>query len=855
MNKQFVKDPVCGMEVNPDESKFKFPFEGETYYFCSSDCRKKFLLSPRQYVQNSEQEEIDPVCHMKVLPSRAAGKVEYHSKTYYFCSDHCVHKFQEDPEKYLAKDYDPTTIHEHVEGATYTCPMHPEVKEDHPGACPDCGMALEPESIPTVKIQYTCPMHPEAVQDHPGSCPKCGMALEPMQVVQEEDDSELRYMSRHFWASLVMSLPVLVVAMWEMIPGNILSKTFSGFSLGLFQFFLATPVVWWGGWEFFKRGWASIKNKSPNMFTLISIGTAAAWVYSTAALFFPEIFPDGFRKEDGTIPVYFEAAAVIITLVLMGQVLELRARKKTSEAIKSLMSLAPDTAIVIQEDGSEKEIPTLFVKPGDKVRVKPGAKIPVDGEVIEGKSVVDESMLTGEPIPVEKKVGDKVSAGTLNQTGAFILKALRTGSDTMLAKIIDLVSKAARSRAPMQKLADTVSLYFVPAVVLSAIITFIVWAIFGPQPAYAYAIVNAVAVLIIACPCALGLATPMSIMVGTGIGAKHGILIQDAEALETMSKVTDLVTDKTGTLTIGKPALTALILLQEGISRREVLAIAAGIELHSEHPLAEAILEAAKKEQVSPLETSDFHSVTGKGAQATFNGVLYSIGNEKLADVIGADISRFLQKADDLRKEGASVMFLYKAETPIAIFSMSDPIKEDSFAAIKALQKEGVEVHMLTGDNEVTAKAVAEKLGIQHVKAGVLPQDKHDYILSLKKQGKIVAMAGDGINDAPALAIADVGIAMGNGTDIAMESAGITLVKGSLMGIARARKLSEKVMRNIIENLWFAFGYNALGVPIAAGVLYPFFGILLSPIIAAAAMSFSSVSVISNSLRLRRVKL
>lgn len=851
------KDPVCGMDVDSEITKFKFPFEGETYYFCSADCRKKFLLSPREYTGKSgEQEELDPVCHMKVLPSRAAGEMEYKGKKYYFCSEHCVREFEKNPEKFLSDDYDPFMPAESVpEGTTYTCPMHPEVQQDSPGPCPDCGMALEPESIPTVKIQYTCPMHPEVIQDEPGACPKCGMALEPMQVMPEEDNTELRYMTRHFWASLGLSIPVLVAAMWEMIPGNWLSKTFSGFSLGLFQFLLATPVVWWGGWEFFKRGVASIKNLSPNMFTLISIGTGAAWFYSAVALFFPHIFPAGFQKEDGTIPVYFEAAAVIITLVLMGQVLELRARKKTSEAIKSLMSLAPDTAIVLQDDGSEKEIPTLLVKPGDKVRVKPGAKIPVDGEVVEGGSVVDESMLTGEPVPVEKKVGDKVSAGTLNQTGAFVLQATRTGSNTMLAKIIDLVAKASRSRAPMQKLADTVSLYFVPAVVLSAIITFIVWSIYGPQPAYAYALVNAVAVLIIACPCALGLATPMSIMVGTGIGAKHGILIQDAEALEAMSKVTDLVTDKTGTLTIGKPALTEMILADPNDNRDTLLSIAAGIEKHSEHPLAEAVMQAASEVNITSAEAKEFKSITGKGAQAKFDGETWSIGNEKLAEDLQADIGPFAEKVQELRAQGASVMYLFRAKAVKAILSMSDPIKEDSLEAIRALQEEGVEIHMLTGDNEVTARAVAQKMGIKHVRAGVMPQDKHDYILSLKKTGKIVAMAGDGINDAPALAAADVGIAMGNGTDIAMESAGITLVKGSLMGIARARKLSEKVMRNIIENLWFAFGYNALGVPIAAGVLYPFFGILLSPIIAAAAMSFSSVSVISNSLRLKRVKL
>lgn len=703
---------------------------------------------------------------------------------------------------------------------------------------------------------YTCPMHPQVRHIENDGCPICGMALEPEQISlsEEEDTSELDDMTRRFWISALLSFPLFIYAMGDLIPGRPFEGlVHQGWAQWL-QIPLAAPVVLWGGWPFFKRGWQSLRTRNLNMFTLIALGVGVAFVYSLVAVFIPSIFPDNFRNEAGHVAIYFEAAAVIVTLVLLGQVMELRARSQTSGAIRALLELAPPTAIRVNADGSEEEISLDLVKTGDRLRVRPGEKVPVDGEVFEGHSSVDESMVSGEPIPVEKQNGDPVIGGTVNGTGGLIITAVRVGDDTMLSQIVRMVAEAQRSRAPIQKLVDTVSGYFVPAVIVIAVLTFIIWAIFGPDPAMAFAIVNAVAVLIIACPCALGLATPMSIMVGTGKGAQNGILIKNAESLETFEKVTTIVVDKTGTLTEGKPKLMTVNPLGE-LTEAELLSYVAAVETASEHPLAEAIVKGANERGVDFDNAKQFESITGEGAQGRFKGKLVVIGNSKMMKRVGGFDAELATAAESYRSDGQTVMFVAINGVAAGLIGVADPIKATTPEAIKRLHAEGLKVVMLTGDSAGTANAVARQIGIDTVHADVSPEDKNRIIRELQSAGEIVAMAGDGINDAPALAQADIGIAMGTGTDVAMESAGVTLVKGDILGIAKARHLSRATMGNIRQNLFFAFIYNSLGVPIAAGLLYPFFGILLSPIIAAAAMSLSSVSVITNALRLRRVKL
>lgn len=706
-------------------------------------------------------------------------------------------------------------------------------------------------NLSNAPVEYTCPMHPQVVQPGPGSCPICGMALElKVFTAEKEENVELKEMTRRFWIGLFLTLPILFFTM----IGPLFSLRFSPAVSIWIQAALATPVVLWGGWPFFTRGWSSIIHRNLNMFTLISIGVGAAYLYSMIAAFWPSIFPLSFQSKNNEIPVYFEAASVITVLVLLGQVLELRARDRTSHAIRELLNLAPKTARLILEDKSEKDIPLEEVKKGDTLRVRPGEKVPTDGVVLEGSSSIDESMITGEPFPVTKHAGDKVTGATLNGSGSFIMRAERVGSETLLARIIHMVSEAQRSRAPIQKLADLVSSYFVPIVVAIAILTFIIWGLVGPTPALAHALINAVAVLIIACPCALGLATPMSIMVGVGQGARAGILIKNAEALEMMSKVNTVVVDKTGTLTEGKPKLTTIVSLGEK-SEDELLQLAASLEIASEHPLGIPIVSRAKEKNLSLLPIEDFKSVAGKGIIGKITGKTVAIGNQKLLSDLKIDLVIALEKADSFRQQGQTVLYLAMDEKLAGVLAVSDVIKASTKEAIEMLHKEGIRIVMLTGDNKTTAWAVGKALDIDEIEAEVLPEDKNRIIKRLQTDGQIVAMAGDGINDAPALAQANVGIAMGTGTDIAIESAGITLVKGDLRGIARARKLSHATMRNIKQNLWFAFIYNTLGVPIAAGVLYPVFGLLLSPIIASAAMTLSSVSVIMNSLRLNRKKL
>lgn len=796
---------------------------------------------------------IDPVCGMTVDPTDSAGSFEYQGTTYYFCSGGCLAKFKADPERFLdPKPEVPATAADM--GVEYTCPMHPEILQKGPGTCPKCGMALEPlHPVAAVKqTKWTCPMHPQIVKDEPGSCPICGMALEPMEVTLEEDNPELRDMTKRFWISAVLTLPLFLAVMPHLFGVDI-SHWISHALLGWTQLILATPVVLWGGWPFFQRGWASIVHRSPNMFTLIALGTGVAWGYSVVGVLAPQVFPGSFRNAMGGVDLYFEAAAVITTLVLLGQVLELRARSATSSAIRALLDLAPKQARRVR-DGVEEDIPLEHVHLGDILRVRPGESVPVDGIVTEGRSTVDESMITGEPMPVEKVEGSKVTGATVNQTGSFLMKAERVGSETLLGQIVKMVSEAQRSRAPIQKLADTVAGYFVPAVVLVAVISFAVWALTGPPPAMAYAVINAVAVLIIACPCALGLATPMSIMVGTGRGAQAGVLIKNAEALEAFEKVDTLVVDKTGTLTEGKPRLTAVNVLGR-LPEERILAIAAGLEQGSEHPLAAAIISGAKDRGIGPDRVGAFASVTGKGVTGSVGSDAAALGNLALMEHVGADPKDSAVQADLMRADGQTVMFLAVGREVIGLIGVADEIKASTPEAIKALHEEGVRVVMLTGDNRKTAEAVAKKLGIDEVHADVLPEGKIEIVKKLQAEGKIVGMAGDGINDAPALAQAHVGIAMGTGTDVAIESAAITLVKGDLLGLIRARRLSRATMSNIRQNLFFAFIYNVAGVPVAAGLLYPFTGLLLSPMIAALAMSLSSVSVIANALRLRSANL
>jgi len=798
---------------------------------------------------------IDPVCGMTVDEKSAAGSASHAGQTYYFCSARCLGQFQAAPSGYANADpvsaaAVPTPS---GSGVIYTCPMHPEVRQPSPGHCPKCGMTLEALAPPPSKaaVEYTCPMHPEVVRSEPGNCPKCGMALEPRNA-RMEDNSELADMTRRFWISAALSLPVFLLATVADLFPPAIPDALTPVLLQWLEFALATPVVLWGGWPIFQRGWASVVNRSLNMFTLIALGVGVAWTYSVVAMLMPGIFPPAMRSMEGTVPVYFEAAAVIMALVLLGQVMELRARSQTSAAIKLLLGLAPKTARIVRNDGSEKDIPLEQVQPGDVLRVRPGEKVPVDGTVLEGTSALDESMVTGESIPVEKTAGARLIGATVNGTGGLLMRAERVGADTLLAQIVHMVSEAQRSRAPIQRLADVTAGYFVPAVVLVALVTLVVWGIWGPEPRLAHAIVNAVAVLIIACPCALGLATPMSIMVGTGRGALAGVLIKNAEALEIMEKVNTLVVDKTGTLTEGKPKLTSVIPLG-GFDEDEVLRLGASLERASEHPLAAAIVNGAQEKGLALVSVSEFRSFTGKGVTGTVEKRMVALGNLKLFEELSIEPGELGARADTLRSDGQTVMLLAIDGRAAGLIGVADPIKDSTLDAIRALHEEGVQVIMLTGDNRTTAEAVARKLVIDRIEAEVLPEQKASIVKKLQAQGRIVAMAGDGINDAPALAQAQVGIAMGTGTDVAMESAGITLVKGDLRGIVRALRLSRATMRNIRQNLFFAFIYNVLGIPIAAGVLYPFFGLLLSPIIAAAAMSFSSVSVITNALRLNRV--
>ena len=810
-------------------------------------------------------QHIDPICGMTVDPSSAAGSWEYKGKTYYFCSTHCLNKFKQSPEAFLKGEATTPTPIKIQRTATpsssgandYTCPMHPEVHSKTPGSCPKCGMALEPTNPVTIaeKVEYTCPMHPEIVRDSPGNCPICGMALEPRTVTMvEEENPELTDMRRRFWISAALSIPVFAIGMSELLPGAPLQKLISMRALVWLQLLLSSPVVLWCGWPFFVRAWQSIGNRSLNMFTLIGMGVGVAYVYSVVATFLPQIFPVSFRDHMGNVPVYFEAASVITALVLLGQVLELKARSATSSAIKALLGLAPKTARRINPDGTEQDVPLAEVRQGDLLRVRPGEKTPVDGVIVEGRSSVDESMVTGEPIPVEKTAGDTVIGATVNGTGSFVMRAERVGAETLLAQIVQMVAEAQRSRAPIQKLADVVSSYFVPGVILIAVLTFLVWALVGPEPRMAHAIINAVAVLIIACPCALGLATPMSIMVATGKGAQFGVLFRNAEAIEVLRDVDTLVVDKTGTLTEGKPRLVT-IKTASGLSENEILRFVAALENASEHPLAAAIVAGARERGVEIGRAQGFESFTGKGVQGTVEGHSVALGNHALLESLGIDAGELLPSADAYRAEGQTVVFVTVDGKAVGLIGVADPIKQAAAEAVTELHGERMRVVMLTGDNRTTAEAVARKLNIDHVVAEVLPDQKAQVIKQLQQEGHKVAMAGDGINDAPALAQADVGIAMGTGTDVAMQSASVTLVRGDLRGIVRARRLSRATMKNIKENLFFAFVYNSLGVPIAAGVLYPIFGLLLSPMIAAAAMSFSSVSVIANALRLRSVRL
>ncbi len=808
-----VLDPVCGMTVDPARARSSSDHEGVPYHFCSEGCLNKFEADPEQYLAAA-----DPVCGMTVKKPSAKHTHDHAGTRYYFCCDGCRTKFAADPDQYLDKKSGAEV--DANDQRMYTCPMDPEVRQVGPGTCPKCGMALEPEEFS----------------------------------LEETENHELTDMKRRFKICAVLTLPIFAIGMAEMIPGRPLAGLVPPAALTWTQFLLATPVVLWGGLPFFQRGWQSVLTFNLNMFTLIAIGTGVAYIYSVVATLAPGIFPESFRGHGGLVPVYFEAAAVIITLVLVGQVMELRARDRTSNALRELLGLAPSTARIVRDDGSEEDIPIADVHPGDRLRVRPGEKIPVDGVVVDGHSSVDESMITGEPIPVEKLENDKVTGATVNLAGSFVMRAERVGRDTLLAQIVRTVSEAQRSRAPIQRLADVVASFFVPVVVLCAVATFAVWALFGPEPRFAYGLLNAVAVLIVACPCALGLATPMSIMVGTGRGAQAGVLIKNAEALEIFERIDTLVVDKTGTLTSGKPSLTSTVTVSE-IGERDLLRFAASVERASEHPLAGAILKAAESQEIVLAEISNFAAYPGKGISGEVDGRRIVLGNNALLEAEGIDASAFGDKAEALRKDGQTVMHVVVDGKAAGLLGVSDPIKETAAEALRTLRESGIRVIMLTGDNAVTAESVARKLGLDEVHAGVLPEGKGDVIKALQAEGRIVAMAGDGINDAPALALAHVGIAMGAGTDIAMESAGVTLVKGDLRGIVRARRLSRATMRNIRQNLFFAFVYNSLGVSVAAGVLYPVFGLLLSPMIAALAMSFSSVSVITNSLRLRKAPL
>jgi len=863
------RDPVCGMTVDPSRAKATAEHGGRKYYFCCQGCATKFLAEPDKYLGAKPSPSATTHGSMVQLgsaPASSGPKLSQISGA----SGAQVQNHQAHPHTAAATSRPsaagtttaaaPVPEAAHAKSASpasaYVCPMDPEVRQDHSGPCPKCGMALEPElpDVAATRIEYTCPMHPEIVRAEPGACPICGMALEPRTVSAEQTNPELELMSRRFWISLALTIPVLFLGMSDVIPGRPLQHWLPMRGIGWIEFLLATPVVLWGGWPFFQRGWASVKNVSPNMFTLIALGTGTAYVYSLIAVLFPGIFLASFRSMSGEVPVYFEAAAAITTLVLLGQVLELRARGRTSAAIRSLLKLSPRTARLVRTDGTELDVPLEHVAAGDVLRVRPGEKVPVDGLVTDGATSVDESLITGEPIPVEKTEGSRVVGGTVNGTGTFVMRAERVGSETLLAQIVRMVGEAQRSRAPVQKLADRVSSYFVPTVVLVAILTFAVWGIVGPTPKMAHALLNAVAVLIIACPCALGLATPMAVMVGTGRGALAGVLVKNAEALETLEKVDTLVVDKTGTLTEGRPRVTSIV-AAPGWDEAAVLRVAATLERSSEHPLASAIVAAAAARKIEPGDMADFYYRTGKGITGIVDGRQAALGNRALLADLGFAAGEMDDRARALESDGQTVVFVFVNGKAAGLIAVADPVKATTAEAIDRLHRQGLQIVMLTGDSRSAANAVAHKLGIERVEAEILPAQKGEIIKRLQAEGHQVAMAGDGINDAPALSQANVGIAMSTGTDVAIESAGITLLRGDLRGIVRGRALSRATMRNIRQNLFFAFVYNALGVPIAAGVLYPFSGLLLSPIIASAAMTFSSVSVITNALRLRRVDL
>ena len=807
-----TRDPVCGMTVDPDAGKPTHEHEGHLYHFCCNGCREKFTARPVDYIEAE-----DPVCGMKVTRATARHMAKHAGQRFYFCSGGCLEKFEAEPDKYLEGRPAPEAM---PEGTVYTCPMHPEVETIGPSDCPICGMALEPKGVPTG---------------------------------DEGPNPELVDFKRRFWIGAALTVPLLVLTMGPYLGLPV--REWIGERLVLWiELMLGTPVILWAGWPFFVRGVKSFMTMNLNMFSLIGMGVGAAFLFSVVAVLFPQIFPDGFRDAEGNVGVYFEAGAVIVVLVLLGQIMELGARERTGAAIRALLDLAAKTARVIRPDGTEEEIPLEDVKVGDRLRVRPGEKVPVDGEVVEGRSSIDESMISGESIPVEKVAGDKVTGATINGTGSLIMEAKRVGADTMLSQIVEMVASAQRSRAPIQKLADAVAGKFVPAVIGVAILAFIAWAIWGPVPPLAYGLVAAVSVLIIACPCALGLATPMSIMTATGRGAQVGVLIKNAEALERFAKVDTLIVDKTGTLTEGKPKLVA-VLPEAGHDEAEVLRLAASLERGSEHPLAEAIVKGAEARGVEMVNAEDFEAITGMGVKGVVDGRAVALGNARMVEELGLDGGALAETANARRDDGETVMFVMLEGKIAGLVSVADPVKETTPAALKALHAEGFRIIMVTGDNERTAKAVAGKLGIDEIRADVMPEDKARIIKELQDQGHKVAMAGDGVNDAPALAQADVGIAMGTGADVAIESAGFTLIKGNLDGIVRARRLSRATMNNIRQNLFFALIYNAAGVPIAAGVLFPFFGILISPMFAAAAMSLSSVSVISNALRLRSVKI
>ena len=823
-------DPVCGMAVDPKTAKHEAIHQGRPYFFCCSGCKAKFEADPGRYLKKDEtcapcscsapeadQKAVtDPVCGMTVNPHTAKYRADCEGRPIYFCSAGCKVKFQTDPKRYLEPNASAKAAV--PEGAIYTCPMHPEIRQAGPGSCPICGMALEPE-LPSAA---------------------------------EEPNPELADMSRRFWIGLSLSLPVFVMEMGGHLFG--LGHEIDPQTLNWVQFALATPVVLWCGLPFFERGWQSLRTRHLNMFTLISMGTGVAWAYSVIATLFPGAFPAAFRTGEGAVPVYFEAAAVITVLVLLGQVLELRARARTNGAIRALLNLAPKQARRIEANGSEEDIPLDMVAAGDRLRVRPGESIPVDGEVLEGRSAIDELMVTGESMPVSKAPGAKVIGGAMNQSGSFVMRAEKVGRDTMLAKIVQMVAEAQRSRAPIQRLADRVAGWFVPLVIGVAVAAFAAWSIWGPEPRFTFGLVAAVSVLIIACPCALGLATPMAIMVGVGRGAQAGVLIKNAEVLERFERVDTIVVDKTGTLTEGKPKVVALS-PAPGFSEADVLRLAASVERGSQHPLGAAIVKAAEERKLALADALNFEAPAGKGVSGTVDGRRVVIGNLRMMQEAGVDPGALAAEAERLRDEGATAIFIAIDGGIAGVAGIADPIKPTTPEALAALRADGIRVVMLTGDNAATAKAVARKLGIAEVEAEVLPEDKSKVVERLRREGRVVAMAGDGVNDAPALAAADVGIAMGTGTDVAMESAGVTLLRGDLMGIVRARRLSEATIRTIRQNLLFAFIYNAAGVPVAAGILYPVFGILLSPVIAAAAMSLSSVSVIANSLRLRNAAL